>query len=468
MSNVGILFQTTLGQSSTTTGDGIHYVPAQNVQGLTGSVWSNVQVYGHDGNHYGFNLTNMLVDTFIQPASYGGGGFKLYGNSTSGEYGNSTFVEPYSQVIVGGSGNGFDIEANASSKLNLLSFVRPQAITDDVSGVTPMANPPTSAQSPFFCDANVAGVKFVDPDMETNVSSNITLCKPGALNDFDWNAAFTDAVNIYSPAWGTNGIVYGPLTHTYTDTTSSGATGATGMYVMGGTHVAASNAATYSVLATLYVAPVIAGTNVTITRNSAIYATGEIFTTSDIGSTGGIFTTGTANINKNASTNVTEIGDGNTTGQVTIGGSSNTMSLGSATINMPNISNAAGNEILCYDTTNGPVTYENAVSGCVPSAKRLKNPKGKIDPKRALDRVAKLTAATYTYKDTAKFGAKEFDGLYADEVCAIDERLCDRDASGQVHNYDKTGMLAYLVAALGEQKREIDALKHTRRSHHRG
>jgi hypothetical protein len=148
--------------------------------------------------------------------------------------------------------------------------------------------------------------------------------------------------------------------------------------------------------------------------------------------------------------------------------STSTANIFSNTINLPNITNAAGNEILCYDTTGGPVTYESAVSGCVPSAKRLKNPKGKIDPKRALDRIAKLTAATYTYKDTVKFGAKEFDGLYADEVCAIDERLCDRDANGQVHNYDKTGMLAYLVAALGEQKREIDALKRGRRLHHRG
>lgn len=88
ISNVGILFQTTLGQNSTTTGDGINYVPAQNVQGLSGSLWNNVVVYGHDGNHYAYNLTNFIYDHFTNVFAFGGGGFQLQGNSTAGDFGN--------------------------------------------------------------------------------------------------------------------------------------------------------------------------------------------------------------------------------------------------------------------------------------------------------------------------------------------------------------------------------------------
>lgn len=128
-------------------------------------------------------------------------------------------------------------------------------------------------------------------------------------------------------------------------------------------------------------------------------------------------------------------------------------------VNMSGIANAAGNEILCYDTTGGPVTYENAVAGCVPSAMRLKNPLGSIAPVDAEHALATLHPAVYAYKDAAKFGPQPYVGLYADEVCAMDERLCSRDKEGRVENYDKVGLTAYLVAAIQAQQREIKELK---------
>jgi hypothetical protein len=327
ISDFGILFQTPLSG----TGDGIHYVPALNVQGLSGSVWKNVKVYGHDGNHYGVNLTNPLLDTFISVSTYGGGVFNLYGNSTtSGDYGNCTFVQPYGQVIVGGSANGFNMDASSASRLNLLTFIRPQAITDWVTGVTPGGNPPTSAQSIWVQKPNVTAVRVIGGDLETNVGSSITVTT-GVNSDLDWAGTFTDAVNINAPAWTTNGILYSPQTRTITDTTSSGTVAIQAMFAMPGTHLNATNATTYTNFATLYVGAPIAGVNASFTRTQSIYTAGEIATAADYFGTGGAFLSGTIWLNKSGGTATTDVGSGTTTGLVTIGGASNIVQMGPGT-----------------------------------------------------------------------------------------------------------------------------------------
>ncbi len=353
ISDLGILFQTTLGQGGTTTGDGIHYVPAQNVQGLSGSLWRNVKVYGHDGNHYAFNLTNPLLDTFINAYSYGGGVFKFYGNASSTNfYGNSTCVQCYGQVIVGGTANGFDIEANASQRINLMTFIRPQAIIDNVAGVSPVSNPPTSAQSPWFADTNVQTITTQAVDFETNVGASITMASAGNNNVIDFaGGGLGNLAGINSPAWGTNGILYGPKTRTFTDTTSSGATGNTGMFVIPGTHVNdAVGATTYAVLASLYVAPPICGTNCSATINAAIYATGQIYSTGAMTAQQGAFLSGgTINLNQNSNFAV-NIGTGSTTSTVAVGNANNLVTLGkagtaqptTATVGFPVIPTVAG------------------------------------------------------------------------------------------------------------------------------
>ena len=127
-------------------------------------------------------------------------------------------------------------------------------------------------------------------------------------------------------------------------------------------------------------------------------------------------------------------------------------------VNLPGISNAAGNEILCYDTTAGPVTYESAVSGCVPSDPRVKDKGRPINPQDALRKIETLTLGTGRYKPSQHLGSGEHVWLYADEVCAVDKRLCVPDAHG-ILNYDKTGLLVYAIGAIQAQQQEIDALK---------
>lgn len=115
---------------------------------------------------------------------------------------------------------------------------------------------------------------------------------------------------------------------------------------------------------------------------------------------------------------------------------------------LPSITNAAGNEILCTNTTGFAITYESSVSGCVPSDPKLKNLGHSLNPFVAMVRVGwYLEAATWTWKDTKRFDKGEHIGFRADEVCALDNRLCLWDSEGTL-NYDKVGLTAYLEAAL--------------------
>ena len=50
-------------------------------------------------------------------------------------------------------------------------------------------------------------------------------------------------------------------------------------------------------------------------------------------------------------------------------------------------------------------------------------------------------------------------GLFAQDMCQIDERLCIRDKDGVPHNFRDRGVLALLVATVQKQQREIDALQ---------
>ena len=131
---------------------------------------------------------------------------------------------------------------------------------------------------------------------------------------------------------------------------------------------------------------------------------------------------------------------------------------GGGGIQLPSTPSAAGNEILCYNTSGSAVTYQSSVGGCVPSAIAAKNPLGTIDAQAALAGVMRLTPGVYTYRDAETLGSAEHDGLYADEVCALDERLCVRE-NGVVRNYDKSGVIAHLVAAIQAQQREIELLR---------
>lgn len=127
--------------------------------------------------------------------------------------------------------------------------------------------------------------------------------------------------------------------------------------------------------------------------------------------------------------------------------------------NLTGIASASGNDILCFNSSGGAVTYAASVVGCVPSALRLKNPEGLIDPEDALTRVIKLRSAVWRYKDTGTWGDRSYVGLYADDVENLDARCVSRDRAGKLDNYEDRCVIAYLVAAVQRQQAEIAALK---------
>jgi hypothetical protein len=156
--------------------------------------------------------------------------------------------------------------------------------------------------------------------------------------------------------------------------------------------------------------------------------------------------TAAQNVNITAG-NATGTGSGSNGGSVVItAGSSTNGTAGGVTL--VGIANAAGNEILCYDTTGGPVTYESAVSGCVPSDPALKMFGNDINPFVAMVKVGwYLHARVWLWKDISRFDDNAHVGFDASQVCAMDNRLCLWDARGTL-NYDKWATMAYLAAAL--------------------
>ncbi len=122
------------------------------------------------------------------------------------------------------------------------------------------------------------------------------------------------------------------------------------------------------------------------------------------------------------------------------------------------LTNVAANEIVCYNTSGGLMSYEPSVAGCVPSDPKVKNKGPDLSPAVALAKIEMLTPGTGTFKPNVHLGDKEQVWLYADQVCAMDERLCAPDSSGTL-NYDKVGALAYVVAALKGLKADNDNLR---------
>lgn len=128
----GVLFQDGLAS----TGHGITAAPLNNVvapghdQGIVDSLWSNVSVYGHDGNHYGFYLLNPQYVTTINLRGYGGGGILTEADHGKINAGNIVHIHPFFHVKNTGTAHGIAHKASDSGGepgiLNFCVYHRPQ------------------------------------------------------------------------------------------------------------------------------------------------------------------------------------------------------------------------------------------------------------------------------------------------------------------------------------------------------
>jgi hypothetical protein len=129
-----------------------------------------------------------------------------------------------------------------------------------------------------------------------------------------------------------------------------------------------------------------------------------------------------------------------------------------AGLTVGSLANATGNYVCVPTPGSTAFTYE-AVA-CPASTMSAKNPAGYISPEaaeRGLDKLSTSGAPVWTYKGK---GPQEHVGLYAQDVCALDERLCSRDKNGVIQNYDTTGLIAYLIADRKALEVRISRLEH--------
>jgi len=164
------------------TGHGIAANPERHLagfdNGLAGSVWDNVVVAGHDGDHYGLRVVNGIYNDIRAFQSFGGGVVHLVNDSAvNGHYGNTVFHSLYGQVFAGGSADGIRLES-VTDMLNLLAFVRPQVTVADMTATFPEARPTTAAQQMLRAVGPVPWVSLLQPDFETTVGSTVTLPAP--------------------------------------------------------------------------------------------------------------------------------------------------------------------------------------------------------------------------------------------------------------------------------------------------
>ncbi|WP_010271323.1 glycosyl hydrolase family 28-related protein [Paenibacillus senegalensis] len=167
--NFGILFKNQFWQ----TGHGITCVPpaagSGYDHGLFSSVWENIRVAGHDGDHYAFHVINGLYNTFTHLRSYGGGIIHLDNNSaegTSWHYGNTVINHPYGILMQGGSADAYRLQST-TDKLNFVTMIRPQVnISQMLPGQGGMS--PTNNQRAVNADWNTANCTIIDGDFEAD------------------------------------------------------------------------------------------------------------------------------------------------------------------------------------------------------------------------------------------------------------------------------------------------------------
>lgn len=195
--------------------------------GLQGTFWQNVGLFGHDGDHYMFNLTNILYNTFQNITSYGGGQTKSITTINNGGCGNSVWQRTLSILMCKGSAHCYEFGApggGLSQQYNL--FMGIQGMTYDATGSFPTTTPP-SGQNMFESLAGCNDFSFINPDLENHagqglsrVPTNTTFIdrSAGALVNLTWLGGISP---VDSPDYMQRGSEFQSGIHTATSTTGT-------------------------------------------------------------------------------------------------------------------------------------------------------------------------------------------------------------------------------------------------------
>ncbi len=205
----------------------------------------------------------------------------LAGNLTQGNYaiaigysaGNTN--QPANSIVINASGSTLDGSASGLyispiRNINGGTFLTYDTINKEIGYTTNLDDITVGS---IRINTNV--IRTVDSNANLELSANGT----GAVSVVDnfsvTGGSLTRSGNITSAFWGANGIALKLSPATYTDNTSSGTIVAQYAHSMGGPTLAFTNPTTVTTAATLYVSPVIAGSNATLTNNWAIFSNGS-------------------------------------------------------------------------------------------------------------------------------------------------------------------------------------------------
>lgn len=195
--------------------------------GLQGAMWRNVGLFGHDGDHYMFNLTNILYCRFENTTSYGGGLVSSRTTIYNGGCGNSVWERTLSILAVKGSADCYHFDATGdglSQQYN--AFIGVQGMTYDASKSFPGLTPPAT-QNMFYCGPNCNSFSFLNPDFEAHSGSGETILPSGytfldrtagSLANLTWHGGAYPAI---SPDYLQKGSAIQSGTFTATATTGT-------------------------------------------------------------------------------------------------------------------------------------------------------------------------------------------------------------------------------------------------------
>jgi hypothetical protein len=171
------------------TGHGFHLNPG-NANGIMSTLWSNVKVWGHDGNHYGMRTHNNFECTDINLRTFGGGGQQIVSDGPS-TYGNKVSLHPYHVILT--LGTACAISFDTASTIMFVQYTRPQTWIYDSTAVplpgTPNVLPPAQSALETRGGGNLAGFNVVAPDLETNCNPEIGSWLPSAGQHMGGGAA---------------------------------------------------------------------------------------------------------------------------------------------------------------------------------------------------------------------------------------------------------------------------------------
>lgn len=255
----------------TNTGHAIYAVPTATYSsghdhGLLNSNWSEITVFGHDGNHYAFYVLNQILCRWDNLRTYGGGGFYIECDSYAGNYGNLTASDCFVSIYAGGSAHGFALTGRSlgtsTGVLNFLTFIRAQCNIATVPGTVypETITAPTNTQYLFTCLTAVNNLTMLAPDFES--------WSIGSKTHFVFGAGWIDPSGVYGDTTGYNNL------DAFVKPTASGSTASVyssleqrGQSTPAGSAAAGANAGTSPP------APVVPSTN-SDSRGSVTFGTG--------------------------------------------------------------------------------------------------------------------------------------------------------------------------------------------------